>query len=168
MYHQHQSFLAKLLGQHLQLLQVYAPSRSLRYRIAKWQFLFLFLGEQQNVELQLWQACENKIVISLHLRYTKKKLNNDNVSWFNVNDNLPQKLCSGRSKLQNSGSNGLSFHQRRRMNKFIFLQITTCYPHWHCCLPGRNDNSNSRVTTSSHRTSPSINHEADQKSVASN
>lgn len=78
---------------------------------------------------------------------------------------LPKKFSSNRSQFQNSASQCLTFHQWWRMLDFFGSHVTTRYASRTGGATWRYNYSNTRVTTTTHCTTPRIHQKGYQEAV---
>ncbi len=76
---------------------------------------------------------------------------------------VPKEFSGSGSQFQDAAGQSLAFHQRRGVYQFVALQVTTGDAHWAWSLTGRDDDTDAAMATSTHRSTASINHKADQK-----
>lgn len=81
--------------------------------------------------------------------------------------NLPQKLGSDRSQLQNSTGQSLTLHERWWIRQFVPLEIPAGDPHRHRGLSWRYYDSDTAVAAAPHRSSSRVDQERHQEAVVS-
>ena len=98
-----------------------------------------------------------------------------------LDDDGAEELGAARAQLQHPRSDGLSLHQRWRVDQLVLLQISANRsvigivfsmsvlslpagdPHGHGRFPRGDDDSDPGVSASSHGSAPGVHHEADQE-----
>ena len=76
---------------------------------------------------------------------------------------LPEELGGRRSQFQDAAGQSLAFHQRRRVDQFVLLQVATGDPHRAGGLARRDDDTDATVATSAHSPAASVHHKTDQE-----